>query len=46
MENDILIDAIQKACSQNPATVKQAELRIQELEIQPGFCLKLLVKKN
>lgn len=44
MENDILIDAIQKACSQNPLLVKEAEAKIQALEVQPGFSLKLIVR--
>jgi hypothetical protein len=44
MENDILVDVIRNACSQEPSMVKQAEASLQNLEKQPGYCLKLLVR--
>ena len=43
MENNVLFEVIQKACSQNPAEVKEAEAKIQELEIHYGYCVNLLV---
>ena len=43
MQNDILVDVIRKACSQEPSFVKQAEADLRELETQPGYSLKLLV---
>ena len=43
MENNLLFDVIQKACSQNPSEVKEAEAKIQELETHPGYCVNLLV---
>lgn len=45
MENNILLEIIQKACSQNPIEVKEAEAKIQELEIHPGYSLNLLVSR-
>jgi hypothetical protein len=45
MQNDILVDVIRKACSQEPGQVKQAETELQKLESQPGYCLKLLVNE-
>ncbi len=44
-ENSFLLDAICKACSQNPAEVKLAESKIQQIEIQPGYCINLFVTK-
>ena len=42
-QNEILADVIRKACSQDPAMVKEAEANLQKLETQPGYCLQLLV---
>jgi hypothetical protein len=41
--NNILLETVCKACSQNPTFVKEAESQIQQLEIQPGYCFNLLV---
>lgn len=41
--DNYLLETIQKACSLNAVSVKEAEVKIQELEIQPGYCVKLLV---
>ena len=38
-----LFQTICNACSQNPVVVKEAESKIQQLEVQPGYCLNLLV---
>ena len=46
MQNDLLVDVIRKACSQDPQNVKNAEAELLKMEIQPGFCIKLLVKKK
>ena len=43
VNESFLYEVILKACNQNPIEVKQAELKIQELEKQPGYCLNLLV---
>lgn len=43
VNNSYLLEVIYKACSQDPVSVKDAERKIQELEIQPGFCINLLV---
>jgi hypothetical protein len=43
--DNFLFETITKACSQDPSSVKEAELKIQQLEIQPGYCLNLLVYK-
>ena len=42
MSDNILFDTLLKACSQNPSLVKEAEAKIQEIEIQPGYCINLL----
>lgn len=44
MQNDILVDVIRKACSQEAGLVKHAESDLQKLEIQPGYCVKLMVR--
>jgi hypothetical protein len=42
-KNEYLFQTLIKACSQNPIEIKNAELKIQELEIQPGYCINLFV---
>jgi hypothetical protein len=44
-KNEYLFQTLIKACSQNPIEIKDAELKIQELEIQPGYCINLFVSK-
>lgn len=44
IDDNYLIETLRKACSLDPASVKEAETKIQDLEIRPGYCFKLLVK--
>lgn len=41
---NFLLDTITKAISQNPVDLKDAECTIRQLEIQPGYCVNLLVR--
>lgn len=43
IDDSFLIETLRKACSFDPRFVKEAEAKIQELEIQPGYSIKLLV---
>ena len=43
LSDSYLLQVIEKACSQIPANVKEAEAKIQELEIQHGYSVGLLV---
>ena len=42
-DGNYLLQTITKACSQNPIDLKDAESKIHQLEIQPGYCVNLLV---
>ncbi len=42
-DGNFLLETITKACSQNPMDLKDAENKIHQLEIQPGYCVNLLV---
>ena len=44
IDDNFLIETLRKACSLDPNLVKDAEAKIQALEITSGFCFKLLVK--
>ena len=46
MKNDYLLESLVNACSQIPLEIKNAELKIQELEIQPGYCINLFVSNR
>jgi hypothetical protein len=41
--NSLLLETLTKACSQNPAAVKEAEACVAQLEIQFGYCNSLMV---
>lgn len=41
-DGNYLLQTITKACSQNPIDLKDAESKIHQLEIQPGYCVNLL----
>jgi hypothetical protein len=41
--NELLYDTLVKACSQNPLEMKDAELKLQQLETQFGYCINLFV---
>lgn len=42
-DDNFLLETITKACSQNPLDLKDAESKIHQLEVQPGYCVNLLV---
>lgn len=42
INDNLLFELIGKAVSQNPQTVKEAEFKLQQIEIQPGYCVHLL----
>ena len=43
IDDNYLIETLRKACSLDPASVKEAEAKIQDLEIRSGYSYKLLV---
>lgn len=46
IDDNFLIETLRKACSLDPNLVKDAEAKIQALEITSGFCFKLLTIIN
>lgn len=43
IDDNFLIETLRNACSLDSKCVKEAEAKIQDLEIQPGYSIKLLV---
>ena len=43
VNNTYLYQVVARACSLSACSVKEAEASLHELEIQPGYCLNLLV---
>lgn len=41
--NELLYETLVKACSQNPLDVKDAEAKLQQFDIQHGYCINLFV---
>ena len=45
LNNEFLLETLIKACNQNPLEIKDAEIKLQQMEIQFGYCIHLFVSQ-